>query len=124
MATSEAGPLLLCYDDSFAWSGAMAGVVDLAELDRAAAEDGCWVAADGARIAREAGLVAEPVAVKAIGPVWRTIMQTAASRHATVIVVGSRGLTGVRSMLLGSVSSAVAHHADRPRLIVHRRDDH
>ncbi|MEJ7784999.1 MAG: universal stress protein [Solirubrobacteraceae bacterium] len=35
--------------------------------------------------------------------------------------MGSRGLTGVRSMLLGSVSSAVVHHADRPTLVIHRR---
>jgi nucleotide-binding universal stress UspA family protein len=36
--------------------------------------------------------------------------------------MGSRGLTGVRSMLLGSVSSAVVHHADRPTLVVHMPD--
>ena len=32
--------------------------------------------------------------------------------------MGSRGLTGLRSMLLGSVSSAVVHHADRPTLVI------
>ena len=32
--------------------------------------------------------------------------------------MGSRGLTGLRAMFLGSVSSAVVHHADRPTLIV------
>ena len=42
-----------------------------------------------------------------------------ADRHdAAAIVMGSRGLAGVRSMLLGSVSSAVVHHADRPTLII------
>jgi nucleotide-binding universal stress UspA family protein len=109
--------------DSFAWSGAMAGMVDFVELDRAAAEDSGRVAAEGVRIAQDAGLRAEPVAIKAVGPVWRTILDTAASRNAAVIVVGSRGLTGVRSMLLGSVSGAVAHHADRPTLVIHRPDD-
>jgi nucleotide-binding universal stress UspA family protein len=37
--------------------------------------------------------------------------------------MGSRGLTGVRSMLLGSVSSAVVHHADLPTLVIHRSSD-
>jgi len=43
-----------------------------------------------------------------------------ADRHdAAAIVMGSRGLTGLTSMLLvGSVSSAVLHHAGRPTLIV------
>jgi hypothetical protein len=36
------------------------------------------------------------------------------------IVMGSRGLTGVRSMLLGSVSNAVVHHTERPTLVIHR----
>jgi nucleotide-binding universal stress UspA family protein len=35
-------------------------------------------------------------------------------------VMGSRGLTGVRSMLLGSVSNAVVHHTERPTLVIHR----
>jgi nucleotide-binding universal stress UspA family protein len=37
---------------------------------------------------------------------------------ASVIVTGSRGLAGVRSVLLGSVSNHVLHHAHRPTLIV------
>jgi nucleotide-binding universal stress UspA family protein len=102
----------------FAWSGE-ASRVDLAELDRAVAEDGGRVADEGVRIAEEAGLAAEPMAVEANGPVWKTVKETADRNDAAVIVMGSRGLTGLRSMLLGSVSSAVVHHADRPVLVVH-----
>ena len=57
--------------------------------------------------------------MKATGPVWKTILEVAASQHASAIVIGSRGLTGLGSMLLGSVSTAVVHHADRPTLVVH-----
>jgi nucleotide-binding universal stress UspA family protein len=102
----------------FAWSGE-ASRVDLAELDRAVAEDGGRVADEGVRIAEEAGLAAEPMAVEANGPVWKTVKETADRNRAAAIVIGSRGLTGLRPMLLGSVSSAVVHHADRPVLVVH-----
>jgi nucleotide-binding universal stress UspA family protein len=60
-----------------------------------------------------------PVAVEADGPVWTTILEIADRYDAATIVMGSRGLTGVRSMaLLGSISSAVVHHTDRPTMIV------
>jgi nucleotide-binding universal stress UspA family protein len=106
---------------SFAWSGATATMVNFVELDRAAAEDGDRLAGEGVRIAREAGLVAEPIAVEATGPVWKTILDVADRYDAAMIVMGSRGLTGVQSMLLGSVSSAVVQHADRPALVVRRQ---
>jgi len=106
-----------------AWTEAPPGLVNLVELDRAAAEDGGRVASDGVRVAHEAGLEAEPIAVKSTGSVWRTILETAEHRDAAVIVMGSRGLSGIRSMLLGSVSNSVVHHADRPTLVVHRPSD-
>lgn len=108
---------------SFAWSGETAGMVDFAALDRAAAQDSGRMADEGVRLAREAGLQAEPTAVEATGPVWRTIIETADRHHAAVIVMGSRGLTALRSMLLGSVSGPVVHHAHRPTLIVPPRSD-
>lgn len=105
---------------SFAWAGATASMVDFFKLDRAAAEDAGRVANDGVRIAQQAGLKAEPVTVEATGPVWKTILEIADQHDAATIIVGSRGLTGVRSMLLGSVSSAVVHHAYRSTLVIHR----
>ena len=69
----------------------------------------------------EAGLKAEALAVEADGPVWLTILEIADRHDAATIVMGSRGLTGMRSMLLGSVSSAVVHHAARPTLVIHHR---
>ena len=97
-------------------------VDDFIALDRGPAEDGCQLANDGVRFAREAGLDAEPVAVEATGPVWKTIVEVADRYDAATIVLGSRGRTGLRSMLLGSVSSAVVHHADRRALIVRQPD--
>jgi nucleotide-binding universal stress UspA family protein len=50
--------------------------------------------------------------------IWRTIVDVADEVDASLIVTGSRGLAGVRSVLLGSVSNHVLHHAHRPTLIV------
>jgi len=105
---------------SLGFGGEAAGVVDFVALDRAAADDGSRLAGEGARIARQAGLIAEPVAVEAAGAVWKTIVDIADRDDAATIVMGSRGLTGLRARMLGSVSSDVVNHADRPMLIVRR----
>jgi nucleotide-binding universal stress UspA family protein len=104
---------------SFAWSTAST-LVNFAELDRAAADDASRMVAEGVSLAQEAGLEAEPVVVQANGPVWEAIIEAADRYQAAVVVMGSRGLTSLRSMLLGSVSSTVVHHARRPILVIHR----
>lgn len=45
-----------------------------------------------------------------------------ASKHAVMVVVGSRGLGGFRGALLGSVSSAVSQHSKAPVLVIPERD--
>jgi len=102
---------------SLAWAGVTASMVEFFRVDRAGAEVAERVAAEGVRIAIEAGLRATPLAIEADGPVWRTILEIADRHDAATIVMGSRGLTGVRSTLLGSVSNAVVQHTDRPTLI-------
>ncbi len=102
---------------SLAFAGATDSMFDFVQINRAAAELGARVAGDGVRLAEEAGLHAVPVAVEATGPVWKTIVETANRHGVAAIVMGSRGLTGMTSLLLGSVSSAVVHHADRPTLV-------
>jgi nucleotide-binding universal stress UspA family protein len=109
--------------DSIAWAGEPAGMVNADELDRAAAEHASRLAEQGARIAHEGGLDAEPLPVEALGPIWKSIVEAGAAHDASAIVIGSRGLTGLRAMLLGSVSSAVVHHAGRPTVVIHRPDD-
>src|SRR3954449_12960706 len=103
---------------SSASAGGTDSTFDVVEVDRATADFGKRVARDGVRIAQRAGLHAKPVAVEAVGPVWKTIVEMADRHDAATIVMGSRGLTGLRPMLLGSVASAIVHHADRPTLII------
>jgi nucleotide-binding universal stress UspA family protein len=104
--------------DGFAWTGATASRVDVVELNRAAAEDAARIADEGVRVALASGLKPEPWPVEASGSVWSTIVELADRHDAAAIVMGSRGLAGLRSMLLGSVSSAVVQHADRPTLVI------
>lgn len=47
-----------------------------------------------------------------------TIVETAKSTGCDCIVIGSRGLSGIKHMLLGSVSEKVAQMSDIPVLIV------
>jgi|SRR3954447_20190136 len=82
---------------------------------RAGAEQ---VAKEGAKLASEAGFEAE--AETAGGdPAWRQIVEVADERDASLIVLGSRGRSGLSYVLLGSVATAVSQHSNRPVLIVH-----
>jgi len=92
---------------------AEAGGIDA--VNRAAA---LATATEGARRATAAGLVARPQAQSANGDVAMTIRDVAAELDAQAIVLGTRGLSGVKSFLLGSVSHAIVQHADRAVLVV------
>jgi nucleotide-binding universal stress UspA family protein len=71
----------------------------------------------GAEHARTAGFDADARAT--IGaPNWEAILDVADEIDASVIVLGSRGLSGAREVVVGSVSHEVADHAGRPVLIV------
>jgi nucleotide-binding universal stress UspA family protein len=75
------------------------------------------IAEDGAQRARSAGLAAEARIERTTATTWRTIVDVADGEY-DVIVMGTRGLTGVRSLLLGSSSHQVTQHATCPVLIV------
>jgi nucleotide-binding universal stress UspA family protein len=72
----------------------------------------------GAQRASAAGLVAQPRIVNRHDDIAAEILAVAAEIDADVIVLGTRGRSGVKSLMLGSVSHAVLHHADRPVLII------
>jgi nucleotide-binding universal stress UspA family protein len=88
------------------------------EIDAAIRTAALDTATDGAQRAAAAGLVAEPRIVKRDDNIAAVILAAASDVDADVIVVGTRGRSGVKSLMLGSVSNAVAHHADRPVLVI------
>lgn len=98
--------------------GMGASYPDNGEIDAANEEAARARAAEGAERATAAGLVAEPrIAVRQDG-IAGAILAVADELGADAIVLGTRGLTGIRSMLLGSVSHTVLQHADRSVIVV------
>ncbi len=90
-------------------------------VDRVQREHASTVAGDGVEFARSVGLAAEPHAVPDEVDVADTLIGIARERGAAVVVVGSHGISGLRSRLLGSVSRKLIEHCDRPVLVI--RDD-
>jgi nucleotide-binding universal stress UspA family protein len=140
-------PILICYDGSTGAERAIAAarellgprraiVIDIAppitaaeslatlspvvpgnafeELNRA---DASQTAGRGAELARDSGFDASPREALA-APTWEGVVDAADEVHAAAIVIGSRGLSGLREILDGSLSHEVAEHAGRPVLIV------
>ena len=89
------------------------------EIDAATEAEAQAKANAGAERAQTQGLAATALAIQADGSVASAILDAAGEHHATAVVVGSRGLSGVRSALLGSVSNAIVHHSARPVVVVH-----
>lgn len=86
-----------------------------AAVERAARE----ASAQGAELARAAGFRADSLTVQE-SPPWQAILRVADDQEARLIVLGSHGRSGLAGVLVGSVAGAVAAHAHRSVLIVHR----
>jgi nucleotide-binding universal stress UspA family protein len=77
------------------------------------------VAAEGVTLAQAAGWDAEPYPKRAYGAEGLELAALAEELAPAALVVGSRGLTGVRAML-GSVSDEAVHASPVPVLVVPR----
>ena len=147
MTPHDAHPFLLCYDGSagsrlaieraaslfpghnatvlhvwtplsvtaFAYGAMMIPSVDEGEIEQAALK----VAEEGAALANELGLVATAeIAEATYEGTWHAVVDSADVHDATLIVIGARGLSTFKSLVLGSVSHGVVQHAARPVLVV------
>lgn len=98
--------------------GASVDAGTFAALQESAAKEAAGVAEEGAELARAAGFEAE-ARVEAGPTPWERIVDVAEDLDAGLIVIGSRGLTGLKRAVIGSVAAAVAQHSGRSVLIVH-----
>jgi nucleotide-binding universal stress UspA family protein len=98
--------------------GPLAGAGAIDETDRALLHLAARGAAEGAELARKAGMDAQPATVAQRTTVAQAILDKAERLGADAIVMGSRGRGRLRSVLLGSVSAWVVEHADRPVIVV------
>jgi nucleotide-binding universal stress UspA family protein len=92
-------------------------VTDLADVNKRKREAAERFAKQGARLAEQHGLRAQPLVVEADGPVWEAIELIAEERDGELIVCGT-GHSGVRAALPGTLPSALLAHASRPVLVV------
>jgi len=89
----------------------------IAEIEVVIRERAGRLLAEGVSIAGEQGFKATGRLEASTGSPWHTIIDVANELGASLIVLGTHGVSGVRAVL-GSVSTAVTHHSKRPLLLV------
>ena len=124
-AAAENGPVVTGYDGS---EGARAAL-DTAQLLFPSRDVTAATVADGDADTGEVETEAVETAVLDLAGSQRgsngvadALIEVAAGRGAALIVVGSRGRSAWREILLGSVAMAVLHKAERPVLVVPGED--
>ena len=77
------------------------------------------IAHEGAERARSAGFEdAKPHVAIAEHHIWEAVVEAADDVDAAAVVVGSRGRGALKGALLGSTSTGLVHHCNRPVLVV------
>ncbi|HEX3617429.1 MAG TPA: universal stress protein [Solirubrobacteraceae bacterium] len=92
--------------------------VDYDQVDEETEKGARAKADEGAALARESGLDAVARSAVVETTTADAILAEAAAVEASAVVCGSRGYTGVKSLLLGSTSHHVLQHADLPVVVV------
>ena len=89
---------------------------DYSDLEDAAKDAGQKILSRGLKLASDAGVKPRGELIEA-SSVVEAIVDFAAKYGADLIVVGTRGMTGFKKLILGSVSSGLISHAHCPVLV-------
>ena len=91
-------------------------IPDYGKLEGAAKAAGQAVLSKGLQAAAQQGLKAKGELIEA-SSVVEAIVNFAANETADLIVVGTRGMTGFKQLIVGSVSSGLVSHAKCPVMV-------
>lgn len=94
-----------------------------ARLRQEAEREATVVAEEGAALAVAAGLEARAATRVRTGSAWSAVLAYTREREAELVVCGARGRGALARIALGSTSSGLVHHADRPVLVVPDGED-
>jgi nucleotide-binding universal stress UspA family protein len=104
--------------DTMGLSYPMPSAEEIQQVDRIEHDHAASTAQAGVELAQSLGATAEALPVEDRADVADTIHAIAQQVDAAAIVVGSRGLGGVKSALMGSTSRKLLHESRRPVLVV------
>jgi nucleotide-binding universal stress UspA family protein len=90
------------------------------DADQAMYEGARNMAANGTRLATEAGFAAHGLLAADEISVAKTLIRLAVERDAPAVVVGARGHNRLEKLLLGSTSRGLVEHAPCPVLVVNQ----
>lgn len=85
-------------------------IPDYTDLEQAAKDTGKQILSRGVQLAADAGVKAEGELLEA-SSVVQALVEFATKEKADLIVVGTRGMTGFRKLILGSVSAGLVSHS-------------
>jgi nucleotide-binding universal stress UspA family protein len=91
--------------------------VDVGPVEESAKEKASKVLEGGVKVAGEEGVTATGELLEAASVV-QAVVEFAAKESFNLIVMGTRGMTGFRKLVLGSVSNGVVSHAHCPVMVV------
>jgi nucleotide-binding universal stress UspA family protein len=111
LATALQSPLVIAYAYEVSAFGG-----EVQDLAKALRERGEGVTAEAAAVAREAGL--EPETTVVSGDRAESLATLAADRGAAMVVIGTRGETPLKGIILGSVAHKLLHLSPAPVLVV------
>jgi nucleotide-binding universal stress UspA family protein len=93
----------------------------IGEADAGIEREAGDLAAAGAKLASDAGLVATPHSAKLRTSVWEAVVHASDELDVDAIITGTRSLHGVREALSNTLSHALLQRSERPVLAIPTR---
>ena len=108
--------------DSFGTTPIPVDPETVGEVDQAQQDHAARLAGEGAELAGSLGLAAEAHAEPDELDVADTVLDVARERGAAAVVIGSHGISGLRSHLVGGVSRKLLRHSELPVVVTRGGD--